>query len=119
MGRAAHLKLRSEMEQRNPEEAAKETQNKQQKIITNLHGHRRQDSASRNKTGDSSYKEIQNKTHLRDGNEITETSQLKRKCWLTPVILATQEAEIRRIEAGSQPRPVVLETLAQKKSNTK
>jgi hypothetical protein len=29
-----------------------------------------------------------------------------------PVILATQEAEIRRIMAQSQPRQVVLETLS-------
>jgi hypothetical protein len=31
-----------------------------------------------------------------------------------PVILATQEAEIRRIEVQSQPREIVLETLSQK-----
>jgi hypothetical protein len=33
-----------------------------------------------------------------------------------PVILATQEAEIRRIEARSQPRQTVQETLSQKYS---
>jgi hypothetical protein len=27
--------------------------------------------------------------------------------WLTPVIIATQEAEIRRIEVRSQPRQIV------------
>jgi hypothetical protein len=32
--------------------------------------------------------------------------------WLTAVILATQEAEIRRITVGSQPRQVVHETLS-------
>jgi hypothetical protein len=32
--------------------------------------------------------------------------------WLTPVIPATQEAEIRRIEVQSQPRQIVLETLS-------
>jgi hypothetical protein len=32
--------------------------------------------------------------------------------WLTPVILATQEAEIRRIEAQSQPGQIVCETLS-------
>jgi hypothetical protein len=34
--------------------------------------------------------------------------------WLTPVILAAQEADIRRIEVRSQPGQVVLETLSQK-----
>jgi hypothetical protein len=34
--------------------------------------------------------------------------------WLTPVILATQEAEIRRIEVRSQPGEIVRETLSQK-----
>jgi hypothetical protein len=33
---------------------------------------------------------------------------------LTPVIPATQEAEIRRITVQSQPRQIVLETLSQK-----
>jgi hypothetical protein len=36
-----------------------------------------------------------------------------------PVILATQEAEIRRIVAQSQPRPIVHETLSQKKPSQK
>jgi hypothetical protein len=34
--------------------------------------------------------------------------------WLTPVILATQEAEIRRIVVPSQPGQIVCETLSQK-----
>jgi hypothetical protein len=34
--------------------------------------------------------------------------------WLTPVILATQEAEIRRIAVRGQPRQIVRETLSQK-----
>jgi hypothetical protein len=38
-----------------------------------------------------------------------------RHWWLTPVILATQEAEIRRIEVRSQPRQIVQEILSQKK----
>jgi hypothetical protein len=36
--------------------------------------------------------------------------------WLTPVILATQEAEIRRIMVPSQPREIVLQTLSGKKN---
>jgi hypothetical protein len=39
--------------------------------------------------------------------------------WLKPVILATQEAEIRRIMVQSQPRQRVHETLSQKKNITK
>jgi hypothetical protein len=35
--------------------------------------------------------------------------------WLTPVILATQEAEIRRIAAQSQSGQIVWEILSQKK----
>jgi hypothetical protein len=35
--------------------------------------------------------------------------------WLTPVIPATHEAEIRRIEVRSQPGQIVTETLSQKK----
>jgi hypothetical protein len=34
--------------------------------------------------------------------------------WLTPVIPATQEAEISRIEFRSQPRQIICETLSQK-----
>jgi hypothetical protein len=36
-----------------------------------------------------------------------------------PVILATQEAEIRRIEVSSQPGQIVCETISRKKSITK
>jgi hypothetical protein len=39
--------------------------------------------------------------------------------WLTPVILATQEAEIRRIIIGSQPRQIVLRNPILKKRFTK
>jgi hypothetical protein len=35
-----------------------------------------------------------------------------RHWWLTPVILVTQEAEIRRIVVQSQPREIVRETLS-------
>jgi hypothetical protein len=34
--------------------------------------------------------------------------------WLTPIILATKEAEIRRITAQDQSRQIVLETLSPK-----
>jgi hypothetical protein len=34
--------------------------------------------------------------------------------WLMPVILAIQEAEIRRIMVQSQPRQIVCKTLSQK-----
>jgi hypothetical protein len=39
---------------------------------------------------------------------------LARHQWLTPVILATQEAQIRRIVVQSQPGQIVPETLSQK-----
>jgi hypothetical protein len=43
---------------------------------------------------------------LRDGQA--------RNWWLTPVILATQEAKIRRIMIQRQPRQIVGKTLSQK-----
>jgi hypothetical protein len=39
--------------------------------------------------------------------------------WLTPVIPAAQEAEIRRIAVLSQPRQIVLESLSQKNPSQK
>jgi hypothetical protein len=39
--------------------------------------------------------------------------------WLTPVILAAWETEIRRIEVRSQPREIVHKTLSRKKPITK
>jgi hypothetical protein len=39
--------------------------------------------------------------------------------WLTPVILATQEAEIRRSAVQSQPRQIVPETLSRKNPSQK
>jgi hypothetical protein len=37
-----------------------------------------------------------------------------RSWWLTPVILATQEAEIRKIMVRNQPKQIVRETLSRK-----
>jgi hypothetical protein len=48
---------------------------------------------------------------------LTEIELLRKKArhrWLTPVILATQEAEVRRIVVRSQSRQIVLKTLSQK-----
>jgi predicted P-loop ATPase len=39
--------------------------------------------------------------------------------WLTPVILATQETEIRRMAVQSQPRQIVHKTLSRKNSSQK
>jgi hypothetical protein len=39
--------------------------------------------------------------------------------WLTPIILATQEAEIRRITVPNQPRQIVRETLSRKNPSQK
>jgi hypothetical protein len=39
--------------------------------------------------------------------------------WLTPIILDTQEAEIKRIKVQSQPRQIVCEILSRKKPITK
>jgi hypothetical protein len=41
-----------------------------------------------------------------------------RKILLKPVILATQEAEIRRIEVRSQPRQMVCETSTERLSSS-
>jgi hypothetical protein len=43
---------------------------------------------------------------------MTEIILSARSWWLTPVILATQEAEIRNIVVQSQPRQIVFKTLS-------
>jgi hypothetical protein len=43
---------------------------------------------------------------------------LVRGWWLTPIIPATKEAEIRKIPVRSQPKKIVCETLSQKKKKT-
>jgi hypothetical protein len=43
---------------------------------------------------------------------LIETRKLSGCQWLTPAILATQKAEIRRIAVQGQPRQMVCETLS-------
>jgi hypothetical protein len=47
-----------------------------------------------------------------DGEIEPQRGEGRRHWWLTPVILAIQEAEIRRITVQSQPRQIVNETLS-------
>jgi hypothetical protein len=47
---------------------------------------------------------------LKNGDMVTAGCR-----WLTPIILVTQEAEIKRISVQSQPGRIVCETLSQKK----
>jgi hypothetical protein len=44
---------------------------------------------------------------------------LSRHLWFTPVIPATQKAEIRRIAVQSQPKQIIHETLSRKKPSQK
>jgi hypothetical protein len=45
---------------------------------------------------------------------LSQKTNQARSWWLIPVILATQEAEIRRIKVRGQLRQIVRETLSQK-----
>jgi hypothetical protein len=47
------------------------------------------------------------------------SEQLAEGQWLTPVILATQEAETRGIMVQSQPEQIVYKTLSQKNPSQK
>jgi hypothetical protein len=49
------------------------------------------------------------------GRNCLKKVQIARCWWLTPVLLPTQEAEIRRITVRSQPGQIVQEALSQKK----
>jgi hypothetical protein len=50
--------------------------------------------------------------YLNLGNNGIKNKKIVRCPWPRPVILATQEADIRRIEVQSQPRQVFLEILS-------
>jgi hypothetical protein len=47
-------------------------------------------------------------------HSLNEEKRQARHQWLTPVILATQEAEVRRITVLSQPGQIVCKTLSQR-----
>jgi hypothetical protein len=60
----------------------------------------------------------QNSSHSTKINKSTNKT-LNWAQWFTPVNLATQETEIRRISIQSQPRQIVPETLTQKNPSQK
>jgi hypothetical protein len=51
--------------------------------------------------------------------ELLKPTDVAESQWLMPVILATQEAEIRRIVGQSQPGQIIHKTLSQKNPTTK
>jgi hypothetical protein len=61
-----------------------------------------------------------NLNHYRKTENFSHIQNLgARRWWLTSIIPATQEAEIRRITTQSQPRKIVCKTLSRRKTNTK
>jgi hypothetical protein len=58
-------------------------------------------------------------TLLKEKGKKATHKGIKRCWWFTPVILATQEAEIRRTTVQSQPGQIVPEILAQKNPTQK
>jgi hypothetical protein len=45
---------------------------------------------------------------------LLQNVKIARRWWLTPIILATQEAKVRKIAVQSQPGQIVRETLSLK-----
>jgi site-specific recombinase XerC len=67
----------------------------------------------------SSKHKIQSSRPSFSNNKHTKVLTVARRQWLTPVILATQEAEIRRIKVQSQPGQIAHKTLSRKNSSQK
>jgi hypothetical protein len=59
------------------------------------------------------------RAHKQSSKPHTKPRESNGHQWLMPVILATQEAEIRRIMVGSLPGQIVCETLSQKNPSQK
>jgi hypothetical protein len=53
-------------------------------------------------------------TRFREHSRLSIKEVVAGHVWLTPIILATQEAEIRKIIIQSQPGQIICETLSQK-----
>jgi hypothetical protein len=63
--------------------------------------------------------ELQNCKILVNTQILTRILQEAGHWWLIPIILATQEAEIRRITVGSQPGEIIHKTLSRKNPSQK
>jgi hypothetical protein len=59
------------------------------------------------------------KEMLTQGRVQEKTEHAARCQWLTPIILANQEVEIRKNTVQSQPRQIVCKTLSRKDSSEK